>query len=448
MSLESTEIISHKNLHTPNENKGQPTILVLDNDEALSNFLKKNLELKDYSVEIALTEQTAIEKIKNQHFDLVISDINLPNMSCNDLLKLCQTKTKSTELIIITGDPDLQEAVNAVKQGAFDYLSKPINPKQLYERVHSAIKHKQELRTNKPTRTGMNSLYNGYSIVRTLGAGNMGVVLLVKKNSHYYAMKIMRRDNQTSQHHLKVKRFIREAEILSKINHHNITKIFEYGVSEEDNIPYIVMEFVPGRPLNHYMRFNNFTNEQIIHIIRQLSEALVMIHSCDILHRDIKPGNILISDNLDLKLTDFGIARIEGADVTLTHEVLGSPAYMSPEAFDTSIHTDYRSDIFSIGVIFYELLTGIKPFHGETIAEMMNAIKFKKPIEPLKINNSFPPYLQDIIAKMLAKKPDERFSKAEDIIIALDFENAKRQNKEGITQKLLRTLLLRKPTWE
>jgi serine/threonine protein kinase len=120
---------------------------------------------------------------------------------------------------------------------------------------------------------------------------------------------------------------------------------------------------------------------------------------------------------------------------------------MSPESFESSIPCDARSDIFSMGVIAYELITGIKPFHGETIGEMMNAIKFQAPIEPLKINNSFPPYLQDILAKMLAKKPEERFSSAKKIITALNFEDARKQGKEGITQKLLRSLLLRRPTW-
>jgi serine/threonine protein kinase len=121
---------------------------------------------------------------------------------------------------------------------------------------------------------------------------------------------------------------------------------------------------------------------------------------------------------------------------------------MAPEAFDSQAACDCRSDIFSMGVIAYELLTGVKPFHGETIAEIMNAIKFQRPIEPMKINNKILPYLQDIVAKMLAKKMDERFSSAAEVIKALDFEDAHSQGKEGFTRKLLRTLLLKKPTWD
>lgn len=205
---------------------------------------------------------------------------------------------------------------------------------------------------------------------------------------------------------------------------------------------------MPGKPLNHYMKMYSFTNEQIVSIIRQIAESLNAVHAHNILHRDIKPGNILMTQDIRLKLTDFGIAKVSNSNLTITKEILGSPAYMAPEAFDSQATCDCRSDIFSMGVIAYELLTGVKPFHGETIAEIMNAIKFQRPIEPMKINRQILPYLQDIVAKMLAKKMDERFSSVAEIIKALDFEDAHSQGKEGFTRKLLRTLLLKKPTWD
>lgn len=446
MPFESTEEISKGVLNTPAKTSLHPKILVVDDDEYVRVFLKEVLEQQYYEVDTCHDCQEAIEKLKIFSYHLILSDINLPGMSGNELLSLCREKYKSTEIILITGEPDLEDAVKTVKQGAFDYLSKPITPERLCERVNAALKHnynKQKMSSNE-----LNSPHNSYSVVRTLGAGNMGVVLLVKKDEQYYAMKILRRENYDPKHHLKVQRFIREAEILSQIDHPNVIKIFEYGVSEDEEIPYIVMEFIPGRPLNHHMRSNNFTLDQILSIIRQIAQALAIVHEFGVIHRDVKPGNIILTDDMVLKLTDFGIARIDTSELTITREILGSPAYMSPEAFENSVRSDARSDIFSLGVIAYELLTGVKPFHGETIGEMMNAIKFQRPIEPLKINSSIPPGLQDILAKMLAKKPEERFSSAAEIIKALDFEDARKQGKEGITRKLLRTLLLRKPTWD
>jgi len=448
MPLESTEEITNNiaNMPAATSQSQIPKILVVDDEDFVLGFLKDVLENEHYDVDTSCDCQDAIEKLKNTTYNLILSDINLPGMSGLDLLTMCKESYKSTEVILITGDPDLEGAVTTVKQGAFDYLSKPITPDKLCERVSSALKHNYNKKTN--TSSELGSHRTGYSVVRTLGAGNMGIVLLVKKNQQYYAMKILRRENYDPKHHLKVQRFIREAEILSQINHPNIIKIFEYGISEDEEIPYIVMEFIPGRPLNHHMRSNTFTLEQVISIIRQIAEALSVVHQFGVLHRDVKPGNIILTDDMTLKLTDFGIARINNSELTITREILGSPAYMSPESFENSIRSDSRSDIFSLGVIAYELLTGVKPFHGDTIGEMMNAIKFQRPIEPLKINVTIPPGLQDILAKMLAKKPDERFSTATEIIKALDFEDARKQGKEGITRRLLRTLLLRKPTWD
>jgi serine/threonine protein kinase len=448
MPLESTEEITKGALNTPATTSQIQIskILVVDDEEYVRDFLKDVLELEHYDVETSCDCQEAIDKLESTTYNLILSDINLPGMSGIDLLALCREKYKSTEIMLITGEPDLEGAVKTVKQGAFDYLSKPITPEKLCERVSAALKHSYTKEKISPN--NLDSPHNSYSVVRTLGAGNMGVVLLVKKDEQYYTMKILRRENYDPKHHLKVQRFIREAEILSQIDHPNVIKIFEYGVSEDEEIPYIIMEFIPGRPLNHYMRSNNFNIDQIVSIIKQIAEALSIVHEYGVLHRDVKPGNIILTDDMTLKLTDFGIARVDNSELTITREILGSPAYMSPEAFENSVRSDSRSDIFSLGIIAYELLTGVKPFHGETIGEIMNAIKFQRPIEPLKINPAMPPGLQDILAKMLAKKPDERFSNAAEIIKALNFEDAKTQGKEGFTRKLLRTLLLRKPTWD
>ncbi|MBN1863312.1 MAG: protein kinase [Victivallales bacterium] len=445
MGLESTEEII-KSGRSDFAIKGKwARILVVDDELPVRDFLRDALLGCNYLVDVAGSCEEAFRKIGSVNYDLVLSDISLPGSEPDSVLSYCRDNSRSTQVILITGDPDLDDAVRAVKQGAFDYLSKPISPEKLIERVESALVHASKAHS---TASEMGSPHKAYEVVRTLGAGNMGVVLLVKKGKHYYAMKILRRENSSREHRTKVQRFIREAEILSKIDHPNVIKIFEYGVSEDEQIPYIVMEFIPGRALNQIIRSANFSNEQSMYIIRQLAEALATVHKFGILHRDIKPGNILITDDLKIKLTDFGIAKIEDSELTITREVLGSPAYMSPESFENSVKCDCRSDIFSMGVIAYELLTGVKPFHGETIGEMMNSIKHHRPIEPLKINNSFPPYLQDVLAKMLAKKPDERFSSADEILKALDYQDARSQGKEGFTQKLLRTLLLRKPTWE
>ena len=115
---------------------------------------------------------------------------------------------------------------------------------------------------------------------------------------------------------------------------------------------------------------------------------MAIVHKFGVLHRDVKPSNILVTDDYVAKLSDFGIAKISDSSLTLTHEVLGSPAYMPPETFKRNCTIDNRSDIFSLGILAYELITGVKPFQGETVSEMMNAIQKSKPKEPRKDRKS------------------------------------------------------------
>jgi serine/threonine-protein kinase len=163
------------------------------------------------------------------------------------------------------------------------------------------------------------------------------------------------------------------------------------------------------------------------------------------LHRDIKPGNIIMQNDLVVKLADFGIARTLDSSMTMTMEIIGSPAYMAPEAFTNSRDMDQRSDIFSLGVLAYELFTGKKPFHGASMAEIIHSIKTSKPVEPRKIAANIPGEAQVMIARMIAKKPEDRFSSIEEVIPELDklLHRAKVKhtpadaNNKGIIARLL-----------
>jgi serine/threonine-protein kinase len=152
----------------------------------------------------------------------------------------------------------------------------------------------------------------------------------------------------------------------------------------------------------------------------KICNALQAIHQFGILHRDIKPGNIMLQDDMTIKLTDFGIARIIDSNLTMTSEIIGSPAYMAPESFTDSRCTDQRSEIFSMGVLAYELFTGKKPFSGSNIQEMVQCIKNDKPEDPKSLVPELSVELQYLIGKMLCKKPEERFQSVDDIIPLLE----------------------------
>jgi DNA-binding response OmpR family regulator len=420
-------------------------ILIVDDEEYVRNFLKDALEVHPYSIKLAVDANDAMEILKENEFELILSDINLPGMSGLELLSFCKTTYKTTEVILITGDPELDGAVESIKHGAFDYLSKPILPAKLYERVAAALKHGMN-KLSILASTSTEFFSRNYSVIKTLGSGNTGIVFLVEKDKQHYAMKILRRDMDDPIHNTKMQRFIREADILSQLEHPNIAKIVDFGISDKNKTPYIVMEFISGTPLNQLIGKTQFLLSEKIAIIKQTANALKTVHELGILHRDIKPANIIITEDNIVKLMDFGIASLKDSDLTMTSELLGSPAYMSPEAFDGLKIKDKRSDIFSLGVIAYELFTGIKPFQGDSIGELINVIKVENPIEPIKIDPSIPEYIQDILAKMLTKDPEDRFSDTEKIIDALNQKDTNIK-KPGISRKFLQTLLLKKSTW-
>jgi serine/threonine-protein kinase len=174
------------------------------------------------------------------------------------------------------------------------------------------------------------------------------------------------------------------------------------------------MEYVPGYPLTHYIGSKEFNFDEKISIIADIAEAIECIHDCGILHRDIKPANILVDENnKSVKITDFGISSLLDHNYTSTENLRGTPAYMAPECFDSTDKISRASDIFSLGVLSYELLTGIRPFYGENISEIMHSVKNDTPPAPKMIIPEIPEKIQETIQTMLKKEPEKRPSSRE-----------------------------------
>lgn len=213
-------------------------------------------------------------------------------------------------------------------------------------------------------------------------------------------------------------RFEREARISASLTHPNIVPIFDYGLFHGRN--YLVMEYIPGVTLKEYLKRSYasglaLTLDEIVTIITQIGEALTYIHQAGIIHRDIKPDNILITNEGRVCLTDFGVARITGlnGDQTASGAILGTPAYMSPEhILSDSPAIGPSSDLYSLGVILYEMLTGRTPFTANTPILLM--IKhLKEPIPNLANPRlDLPDGMEDVVRKALAKDPTDRYQKA------------------------------------
>ena len=194
--------------------------------------------------------------------------------------------------------------------------------------------------------------------------------------------------------------------------------LFDYD--QHEGMPFIAMEFVEGRELADLFKDGKtFSQEQALDVIRQVLSALDYAHASGIVHRDIKPANIIVVEDGSIKVTDFGIARLDTVNLTQHGSMIGTPSYMSPEQF-TGKSVDHRSDLFSCGVLLFELLTGEKPFPGTTMTEIMYKVLHEHPRELSDVNHLAPQALNDVVRKALAKDPDERFQHAADFYNALE----------------------------
>jgi serine/threonine protein kinase/tetratricopeptide (TPR) repeat protein len=252
-----------------------------------------------------------------------------------------------------------------------------------------------------------------YRIVEKVGAGGMGEVHLAEDTSLHrrVALKFLPA-HLAADADLRA-RFQREAQAAARLDHPAIVTIHEVG--ELDGRPYIAMQFVEGRALSHYCRDEPLPIAGIARLVAQVCEGLAAAHAAGVTHRDIKPANILVDREMRPKILDFGLASVRGSeDLTRTGSTLGTVAYMSPEQAQGQ-PAGYRSDLFSVGVVLYELVAGRTPFRRESEAATLRAIVSEEP-EPLaRYKADVPGELQRIVGKCLAKRADERYQSAADL---------------------------------
>ena len=266
----------------------------------------------------------------------------------------------------------------------------------------------------------MNSQIGRYEVIGELGQGAMGIVFKARDPliDRVVAIKTINLGLALDEKEEYEGRFYQEAKAAGRLNHPNIVTIYDVGKSGD--VAYIAMEFLQGLELRDIMNDKGLLPvDQVLDIVAQVAQGLAYAHEHDIVHRDIKPSNIMVVRDGHVKITDFGIARMASSAVrTQTGMVLGSPKYMSPEQVMGKA-IDQRSDIFSLGVMLYEMLTGQAPFTGENVNAIMYQTLNAVPAPPSTLNPAVPEMTNFIVAKALAKKLEDRYQNAKDFAVDL-----------------------------
>jgi len=345
----------------------------------------------------------AFEKFRKCPLDDAMKDV-LYNLGLDYERKRMINKAVSVYEHILSGDKAFRDLKDRIPK-----LRKMISPYS-----SSSYEGKREAKIVVSDDLGIKPTVGRYEILGELGQGAMGVVYKARdpKINRLLAIKTIRFSDEFEEEKLKeVKdRFLREAEIAGKLSHPSIVAIYDVG--EDYDLTYMAMEFLEGDDLQGFCRKGSLLPlRKVLYMVAETASALDYAHRNGVVHRDIKPANIMILKDGHIKVTDFGIAKAVSSSQTKSGVVLGTPNYMSPEQINGH-EIDGRSDIFSLGVVFYELLTGQLPFKGKTLTNLFYQITQVKHVPVRSINPKVPKPCEQILDKALAKDPDLRFQSA------------------------------------
>jgi eukaryotic-like serine/threonine-protein kinase len=277
-----------------------------------------------------------------------------------------------------------------------------------------------------------------YEVIEELGRGSMGVIYKAFDPllDRLVALKTVALELSREEAEAFERRFYREAKSAGRLNHPNIVTVHDAG--KTDSVAYIAMEFLQGRSLRDILDSGVVLPiDKIVDIAAQVADGLAFAHESGIVHRDIKPPNVMVLENGGVKITDFGIAVFPTGSRTLAGTVFGSPKYMSPEQV-VGREVDGRTDVFSLGAVLYEMLTGFAPFFGGDLEAVLYRVLNEMPAAPTLRNKALPPAFDYIVTKALAKHPDDRYGSAR--ALAADLRNFRKLRAPSPQPQPARTL--------
>jgi DNA-binding NarL/FixJ family response regulator len=347
--------------------------------------------------------------------DLVILGDPLGEERALDWLKQFNS-IKEFPPVIVLGDGDERAIVEAMRAGAADYISYgKLNHSDFIQLCEAALESQQRASSrNNASKSGTfdGALLKNYTIEKKIAGGEIASVYLSSdaKNGRQVVLKVLQQVPDAGKSSVAFDRFVREFELIRDIRHPNVVRIYDFGVSDDN--AYIAMEYCSRGSLKKRILSGMYA-DRAEEIMRQIAQALDAIHSVGILHRDLKPTNVLFREDDSVALIDFGLARQTHlkAEISGVGEIFGTPYYMSPEQGHGEA-VDERSDIYSLGVMFFEMLTGKRPYEGDNALGVI----MKHAREPIPRLPEHMKRYQPAIDRMMAKQPGQRFQSVDELL--------------------------------
>jgi len=433
------------------------TILIVEDHPDTRETLRDYLEEFGYTVDTAVDGADGLRKVQQTRVDLVLTDLNMPHVSGMELLAAIKRHKIDTDVLVLSASGLVSSAVEAMRLGAVNYLVKPVDLDQLTSELRAVLRarrHRAEhlgtppllgvsdtliLDTNsaaqhtslqvgpdaapraQPIEPDVPQNIGRYQVLGELGSGGMGTVYKCHDPAlrRTVAVKVVHTASfRRTQRDLLLQRFAREAQAAGMLSHPNIVTVFDYHEELANNFVYLAMEFVPGRPLSAIIADGRIPWPRATRLALQLADALACAHRNGIIHRDVKPENVLVTDRDLAKLCDFGVARLVDSDLTRPGTVVGSPRYLAPEVFRGG-RVDGRVDQFALGTVFFEMLTGQQPFEFDDFYLGVHRILSDDPPPLASLGIVGPPLLQQILTRLHRKDPEDRYHDESELIADL-----------------------------
>ncbi|MFH1709360.1 MAG: protein kinase [Planctomycetota bacterium] len=398
----------------------KPAILVIDDEAHILTMLAAYLgETCGYEVVTAASAMDGLTRIMEQPFRLVLADVNMPGMDGMELVMRIKASYPNMAVLMMSGQGDARNIVRAMKIGADDFITKPFELPEIAQRVSALADrqatHETSVKIEKPIHA-----FGDYEILKQIGSGGTGIVYRARQKStgRIVALKIL--FPKLMREEIVRQRFMREARLMGEMEHPNIVRGIDVG--EVDKAYYLAMEFIEGQSMDDIVDAEGpFPLSRAVGVMRQLFEVLRYIHERRVIHRDIKPTNILITPTGQVKVVDLGLTRHVDQPQTVTEVgvTVGTAGFMPPEAIFENEPLDIRSDIYSTGATIYYMLTGELPFERGDSRKIFDTQCRHVP-SARDINVEVSPELDAFLRKMMAIKRADRHQTPEALIGAFE----------------------------